>query len=306
MFPQESYVSDGEAGFLLAPGQHAFTHDRPVQINSLGLRDREYPRVPPPGVRRLLALGDSQTFGNGLALEDTWPKQLEHELGNAAGAIRWEVTNAGVPGTATWQQEILLKRTSRAYDLHGFVVGFYVNDVVPISASPQAASEGLATGLTNTWSKRAGYVLKRSALLLAIWEARHPIRAWLAGQRSFSWEEKILTGETDASIEAGWNQVEQSLAAMKRFADDRHLAFWLIALPRRDQVVGAQTGRAYQRRLAEISTSLGIRFCDPLPALEASYAEHGNQLFIPWDGHDSAVGNAAIASELARVISEAD
>ena len=300
-FPQESYLPDPELGFRLAPGQSAFTHDQAVQINSLGLRDRDYPREAPPGARRLLALGDSQTFGNGLALADTWPKQLEQELRGIERTPGWEVVNGGVAGTATWQQLILLKQTSEGYEIHGLVVGFYVNDVLPVA---QAAPE-ISTELTNTWSKRTAYVLKRSALLFAAWEARHPIRAWLEGER-ISWEEKILTGEPDPFIEAGWRQVEDSLAAMKRFADDRRLGFWLVALPRRDQVAGAQNGRAYQRRLAEICDRLGVSLFDPLPMLEASYAEHGNQLFIAWDGHHSAMANAAIARGLALQITATD
>jgi lysophospholipase L1-like esterase len=296
-FPQESYLPDAEVGFWMRPGHRAFTHDRAVEINRLGLRDRDHPRVPPPGVRRLLALGDSQTFGNGLALADTWPKQLERELQRRAGAPRWEVVNGGLPGSATWQQEIVLRRVSDAYALHGFVLGFYVNDVLPLPDSRQVA----ATEITNTGSKRAAYLLKRSALFVAAWEARHPLRAWLSGERS-SWEETILTGVPDARIEAGWRQVELSLADMKRLAAERGLDFWLLALPRRDQVAGAQAGRAYQRRLAELCARLGLRFFDALPVLEAAYAEHGDRLFIPWDGHNSALANAAIARALARAI----
>jgi len=300
-FPQESYVADAELGYWPAPDQVAFTHDHPVEINSLGLRDRDYSQLPPPGVRRLLALGDSQTFGNGLALEDTWPKHLEQQLQRGGGRVGWEVVNAGLAGSATWQQEIILKRVDDAYASHGFVVGFYVNDIVPLPGSPEIS----ATGLTNTWSKRAAYLLKRSAVLLAAWQARHAIRAWLSGERS-SWEERILTGEPDSRIEAGWRQVELSLEGMKRFADERDLGFWIVALPRRDQIAGAQAGRAYQQRLAEISARLGIQLVDALPALEASYAEHGERLFVPWDGHNSSLANAVIAAELARSITASD
>src|SRR5713101_7589063 len=75
-YPQESYDFDPEMGHTLRPRQTAFTHDRPVQTNSLGLRDSEVGPEPRPGTLRVLALGDSQTFGNGLNLSDTWPKRL--------------------------------------------------------------------------------------------------------------------------------------------------------------------------------------------------------------------------------------
>src|SRR5262249_15586051 len=125
-FPQEYYVTDAEMGFRLQPNQRAFTHDRPVEINSIGLRDRDYLRDPGRDTRRWIALGDSETFGNGLALAETWPKQLEQQLREDLGS-RWEVVNGGIPGSATWQQEILLRRISDTYEFDGFVVGVYVN-----------------------------------------------------------------------------------------------------------------------------------------------------------------------------------
>ncbi len=69
-YPQERYDFDPEIGFVLRPNQRAFTHDKTVRVNSRGCRDAEYPSTPPEGVRRVLALGDSQTFGVGVAEVD--------------------------------------------------------------------------------------------------------------------------------------------------------------------------------------------------------------------------------------------
>jgi lysophospholipase L1-like esterase len=62
---------------------------------------REYPlAAPPPGVRRILVLGTSQTWGSGAARpEDVWVRRLE--AGLAAGARlgeRFELIDAGLPG----------------------------------------------------------------------------------------------------------------------------------------------------------------------------------------------------------------
>jgi len=80
IFPQESYDFDPLIGYGLKPGQQAYTHDKTVTTNSIGIRDAEYSPTPATGIYRILALGDSQIFGNGLKLKDTWPKQFEHEL----------------------------------------------------------------------------------------------------------------------------------------------------------------------------------------------------------------------------------
>src|SRR5207253_3371467 len=109
VYPQEEYNFDAELGHALRPNQTAYTHDHVVRINSLGFRGTEITRQPAPGTLRVLALGDSQTFGNGLDLSETWPQQLEERLQGARGE-RWEVVNGGIPGTDTWQHEIVLRR----------------------------------------------------------------------------------------------------------------------------------------------------------------------------------------------------
>ena len=67
-----------------------------AHINSLGLRDREIgPKK--PGTFRIVAIGDSFTYGWGVELEQAWIKQLEQNLLKAGYDV--EVINCGKPGT---------------------------------------------------------------------------------------------------------------------------------------------------------------------------------------------------------------
>jgi hypothetical protein len=168
--PQESYLSDSVMGHRLRPNQQSFTHRQPVRTNSVGLRDRNYPRAPGPGTKRILALGDSQTFGNGLGLEETWPKQLEQELRRASPQIDWQVLNAGIPGTDTWHHEIWLRRLAREYRFDALVLAVYVNDV---TVKPPPGAETPSTG---TRARRLGYLLKRSAFVTALLLQRHALQ----------------------------------------------------------------------------------------------------------------------------------
>ena len=52
-YPQERYVPEPVIGHWLEPGQSTFTHHHPVHVNSIGLRDRDYPREVPAGRYRL-------------------------------------------------------------------------------------------------------------------------------------------------------------------------------------------------------------------------------------------------------------
>ena len=62
-----------------------------------------FPAGPPaPGVRRILAVGSSQTWGSGAGSEaETWVARVEHALNESArGGERFEVINTGIPGLA--------------------------------------------------------------------------------------------------------------------------------------------------------------------------------------------------------------
>jgi lysophospholipase L1-like esterase len=297
LYPQEAYVFDPAIGHALRPGQAAFTHDRPVRINALGLRDDEISPRPVRGVWRVLALGDSQTFGTGLDIEETWPKQLERVL-NDQGPLRWEVVNAGIPGTDTWQHEILLERLLEALHPRVVVLALYVNDVVP-RHDPRIAD---ATTQTNTWAKRLAYLLKRSAVLTWLYHrVLLPLRA-IRSTRGGSVEDAVLAGMDDPRAERGWGQVEASLAAMKRACDARRASLLVAILPRRDQVSGQHPGRVYNQRAAAIASAHGIPVVDLLPDLASAYQRRGDTLFIHWDGHNSAAANRVIATRLAPAL----
>ena len=93
------YRADGNPnlGYRIAPNRSYQFTDIPVHINSLGLRDRE-PGPADTGTSRILALGDSITFGWRVRLEDSYPKVIERLLNEAQAGRRWEVINAGVGG----------------------------------------------------------------------------------------------------------------------------------------------------------------------------------------------------------------
>jgi hypothetical protein len=80
-----------------------------VAFNSLGFRDVEHARAKPPGVKRVVVIGDSFCESVQVNLEETFFKLLEARL-NAAGGERWEVINLGVGDFGSAQEWIALDR----------------------------------------------------------------------------------------------------------------------------------------------------------------------------------------------------
>ncbi|MBA3240175.1 MAG: hypothetical protein H0T60_03025 [Acidobacteria bacterium] len=73
--------------------EFAFT----AHINSLGFRDREFDN-PTIGGTRIVAIGDSFTYGWGVEINQSWTKVLEENLRKKGYAL--EVANLGQPGAS--------------------------------------------------------------------------------------------------------------------------------------------------------------------------------------------------------------
>lgn len=99
------YQSDDEIGIIFKPNAITYQKGReynvPFQINSIGLRDREY-GAKKKDVFRVLLLGDSVAEGHGLPLDDSLSRQLERSLQSLADQdgikVKIEVINAARGG----------------------------------------------------------------------------------------------------------------------------------------------------------------------------------------------------------------
>jgi lysophospholipase L1-like esterase len=127
------YLDDPIVGKRMRPGWSGDEFQAPVTINSKGLRNPEIPYEKPAGTYRVLALGDSWTFGFRMKEPDAYPRQLERLLAASATARgdtrRIEVINAGVVGYSTDQEAAYLKSEGWKYSPDLVLVNFYpVND----------------------------------------------------------------------------------------------------------------------------------------------------------------------------------
>jgi lysophospholipase L1-like esterase len=144
-------------------------------INHEGYRGPSVERPKPGGTRRILCIGDSSTFGIGVAEDATYARRLERWL--ASSPTRWEVVNVGVPGYTSFQMARFV--ATRARDLEPDVIVVYAgawNEYMPAIGSDDAHS----AGRMRDWAiGRRGLSLER--LHLVRW-----FRKLLAGVQSTS------------------------------------------------------------------------------------------------------------------------
>ncbi len=120
---------DNRIVFELRPHTRGIFIGQHISINSLGMRDKERSLEKPPGTFRILALGDSHTFGWGVRQEDTWPSVLEIMLSENNPSRRFEVMNLGVPGYNTVQEVQAFSARADALNPDMVIINYCNNDM---------------------------------------------------------------------------------------------------------------------------------------------------------------------------------
>ena len=117
--------------YELSPGTATRARGKEIKINSQGFRGPE--PSSDPAVQRVIVLGDSITFGYNLAVEETFPFQLQQRLSKPGRNL--EVLNFGVHGYDTLQEVSSLEIRGVGYHPDLVVVGYCLNDVSNSSVS---------------------------------------------------------------------------------------------------------------------------------------------------------------------------
>jgi lysophospholipase L1-like esterase len=136
-------IPGAHPGFRLRPNSRAVLFRCPVSINSQGFRGPEIPPVK-GDTYRIVALGESTTFGMTLAPEDKpWPQLLEQMIRERLKTSRpVEVINAGVPSYSLSDnlmrlpRDILPLRPDMIISYHGINGFSMVNPALPQANGP--------------------------------------------------------------------------------------------------------------------------------------------------------------------------
>jgi lysophospholipase L1-like esterase len=232
--------------------------DHPVSINSYGLRDREV-GDPEPGTFRILVLGDSVTFGHGVAIDDAFVRQLEARL--AGRDRRIEVLNAGIPGWSTRQQRIFYERHSAGLAPDLVLVGFVLNDVTEIHHGSIRIDPQREAALFRT----LGWLARRSATVATLKRGYETLRNPEA--RQIRHIRDLATKESDPEVRRAMDLAIDELRTLVTLARARGDAFGLIVFPFRFQFTDEGLD-APQRRLRRFAAAAGVPFLDTLPVLK--------------------------------------
>ena len=301
--PQPRFEYDERLGWKLRPGQRSFTMSEPVTTNALGLRSPEVDGPPTAGELRILCLGDSQTFGNGVGQEKTYPRRLEALLAARRPGERFTVVNAGVPAYDTLQEVEQMERLLPRLRPAVVIVGFYLNDIgeaaYPDKSQAMDAEKGTfrRQGPTALLSEETIYVLKRSRLVTLLY---YQLRQLLSRSETEAFT-LPLNGKTNTVLEQGWSHIEAALRRAKSLVEAQGGRLVVFPLPDPQEFAGKDyPDEKYRSRLLSVAAELGVTAFDPTPELMADGRDFA-RYFLAWDGHLNEAAHERIAERLAEL-----
>jgi lysophospholipase L1-like esterase len=283
-------------GWEMVPGEH-YTYQHRVHVNAHGLRGEELgPKA--AGEFRILFLGDSLVYGQGVGEEDTVPAALEAALAELVPERAVRVLNAGHRAYGTAQELGLLRELGPALAPDLVLLGWYWNDVSerPIEATFEAFrargefvfdTGGKLAGWA-LWRWRGGELLRRSALVMLLHDLASP-------------KDGLYAPEVAAE---GFARLPGLLASFQTQCLELGARAAVALFPDRSCLTGSDVTRAYDDRLRAATAALGLPTLELLEGVLPLYRARGRLPVLPFDGHYDASANQAMGAHLARALVE--
>lgn len=297
-----------------------------MSINSRRLRDIEHRLEKAHGVYRMLAVGNSFTFGWGVDIRETWWSRLVGLLKDDISPMDVEVVNLGVYMYTFDQQVQRLEDFGLAYKPNIIIADFYYPHVVTIATHtyqeqgskpwPRILDSTLYVdedGLLRFGQALPFERIRRFSLLADFLISRFKIIRYKTTKTAELDEYELLKESRERDFEEAWQRTRSAYARLITLARQEGIPVLLFMIPRDMQVwprwkehhaalstKAPFTSRLPQRTFGAICEDLQIWCLDLLPQYGAAAARDPHTpLYYTVDVHWTAAGHA-LASQIIR------
>jgi hypothetical protein len=231
--------------------------------NSLGYFDHDYPEAKPPGVKRIVVIGDSYVESIQVPLSLTFHKLLEQALnteGTADGGTHFEVIALGSSGTGQIHHHEVLKERALRYQPDLVIVTLCSNDFCEDEPALNQTRLLAERALTRPFRNLVGHGYY--ALAFAYRRLEDLRREGV----EISPELLQWSAETYPAVEAAWQKTLDTIRDSKDMCAAHNIGFMLVYL----------------------GSDLEVRYAtDPDTTLAKLKAMGGVHARIPWDPNRS-------------------
>ena len=287
------YMPDATKGYKHQPNFHGnfpgkLYKDINVQINSKGLRDYEHNYLSFINRTRILALGDSVTFGVGLKYEDTYLSELEEKLLNEGYNI--EIIKAGVSCYEFDQQYAYFFEEGYKYSPDIVMIGVVLNDV--LGTDPEKLQKAMSRPNEPNFGVEQFFKnnYKTYKFIYFLFSGQN-IKKVREDDNDYYFEQVYKLYDGDA-----WERYKSKLMSLNSYLKDNNIKLVLIIFPFTQQFKNSKGyGRTPQAKIVEVSKLNNITVIDLLDYLDVDYYP---TIYLPYDSaHLNAKGNN-IAKEI--------
>lgn len=240
------------------------------------LRDRVYPPTPPPGVVRVLGIGDSFAMGVGVPVERSLFRQL-----NALTGMDVEIVNAARSGSYAMHEYAQVNQLTEPLNCDRVLVVFIPNDISPNEA--QIKQESLINDLVNVRESyldthiETGWLTQHSRLFELVhrwWESRK------IHEKTINW---YLDCYDEQQNPAGTAMLKE---IFKRYSELPNAEVALVLYPMMEGLDGAYPLASIHRQVKEYATEAGLPVLDLAPAFAG---QNPSELWVhPCDHHPNS------------------
>jgi len=281
-----------QRGWEMVPGKEHYTYQHLVHVNALGLRGPELGEKQPLE-RRVLALGDSLVYGQGVADGETLPVALESALRRLDPQHAWTVVNAGHRAYDTRQELALLEELGERIQPDVVLLCWYWNDLNERNIERTYANlehkgevsfdTGNSVEGFDRLRWRAQQLVRKSALFMLV----HDILSSRAEPMSPEYVQK--------GLQRLGRYLERFRALAQRFGSTPVF----VVIPDPNVLRGRKETQGMADRAAGLARERNLPVIELLSALEPLLAEDPRVPIVPFDGHYDPRANRAMGEFLA-------
>ncbi len=293
-FPKGYFVSNQFYGYELAKNFKG-TYAQPeftiaIDTNSEGLRDIDH--VSGKGEFKILALGDSFAFGNGVELSETYLSMLEHMLNNNPKGQKFSIIKAGVVGYSTYNEKVYLEKQGLKYHPDMVMVQFWWDDLGVDQITYLADTGFLTTGKI------------RSNAQLRLFLNRY-FRSYALMRRVFTVISKkslfacriTKTSESQSSLNAKFAVTLREFKEIEALCGGSNISCLFILIPPKELVYANKALQLQWQSFCDFLNNNNIQYLDTLPALSKAISR-GEPVYFRIDPHLNKTGHKILAEEI--------
>jgi lysophospholipase L1-like esterase len=296
-----------DTGWVMLPFDEHHTYEKFVKLNSLGFRE---PEVSPKSKNeyRILTIGDSHVYGQGLADNELMTTVLERKLAQSAPPCSYTVINMGIRAYSTNNELALLRNFGLPLDPDHVIVFFFINDFNQVDIAGRYSryadfdwyafdfSDKPTDKIIQRW--KLLQLARRSAALMWIYDI---YKGWDSKDNAIN---KLLSGQVDDALQ---DKIETTIELLDEFRSLSQLhgfRLTLAVIPVAARINNKYRNQLYQTTLKNHAKEADLDYLDLLPALRRYYEQYNHLPVIAFDGHYDADGHTVMANSVFNHLNE--